>query len=117
VDLPIVADGPAAWFTTLPIKAIVAAIRARGIKAGVSQTAGTFVCNHVFYALMHHLRERAQAVKAGFIHVPFLPEQVAAWPEPAPAMTLEDIVTALRVAVETALSTDVDMVEAGGATH
>jgi pyroglutamyl-peptidase len=115
VDVPVVANGPAAWFTTLPIKAIVAAIRARGIKAGVSQTAGTFVCNHVFYALMHHLR--GQAVKAGFIHVPFLPEQAAAWPEPAPAMTLEDIVTALRVAVEVALSTDADVVEAGGATH
>ena len=115
VDVPIVADGPAAWFTTLPIKAIVAAIRARGIKAGVSQTAGTFVCNHLFYALMHHLR--GQAVKAGFIHVPFLPEQAAAWPEPAPAMTLEDIVTALRVAVEVALSTDADVLEAGGATH
>lgn len=115
VDLPIVADGPAAWFTTLPIKAIVAAIRARGITAGVSQTAGTFVCNHVFYALMHHLR--GQAVKAGFIHVPFLPEQAAAWPEPAPAMTLEEIVTALRVAVKVALSTDADMVVPGGATH
>jgi pyroglutamyl-peptidase len=115
VDVPVVANGPAAWFTTLPIKAIVAAIRARGIKAGVSQTAGTFVCNHVFYALMHHLR--GQAVKAGFIHVPFLPEQAAAWPEPAPAMTLEEIVTALRVAVEVALSTDADVVEAGGATH
>jgi pyroglutamyl-peptidase len=117
VDVPIVADGPAAWFTTLPIKAIVAAIRARGIKAGVSQTAGTFVCNHVFYALMHHLRGRGQAVKAGFIHVPFLPEQAAAWPEPAPAMTLDEIVTALRVAVEVALRTDADLVEAGGATH
>jgi pyroglutamyl-peptidase len=56
-------------------------------------------------------------VKAGFIHVPFLPEQAAAWPEPAPAMTLEEIVTALRVAVEVALSTDADVVEAGGATH
>jgi pyroglutamyl-peptidase len=117
VDLPIVADGPAAWFTTLPIKAIVAAIRAQGIKAGVSQTAGTFVCNHVFYALMHHLRGRGQAVKGGFIHVPFLPEQAAAWPEPTPAMRLDEIVTGLRVAVEVALRTDADVVEAGGATH
>src|SRR5689334_6145534 len=81
VDVPIVADGPAAYFTTLPIKAMVAAIRDQGIKAGVSQTAGTFVCNHVFYALMHHLRERG--VKAGFIHVPFLPEQAARCAEPA----------------------------------
>jgi pyroglutamyl-peptidase len=117
VDVPIVADGPAAYFTTLPIKAMAAAIRARGIKAGVSQTAGTFVCNHVFYALMHHLRERSQAVKAGFIHVPFLPEQAAAWPTPTPDMALEDIVTALRVAVEVALATDADVAEAGGATH
>jgi pyroglutamyl-peptidase len=117
VDLPIVAGGPAAYFTTLPIKAMAAAIRARGIKAGVSQTAGTFVCNHVFYALMHHLRERGQAVKAGFIHVPFLPEQAAAWPTPTPDMALEDIVTALRVAVEVALATDADVAEAGGATH
>ena len=117
VDVPVVAGGPAAYFTTLPIKAMVAAMRARGLTAGVSQTAGTFVCNHVFYALMHHLRGRAPDVKAGFIHVPFLPEQAAAWPEPAPAMTLEDIVTALRVAVEVALRTDADLVEAGGATH
>jgi pyroglutamyl-peptidase len=117
VDLPIVAGGPAAYFTTLPIKAMAAAIRARGIKAGVSQTAGTFVCNHVFYALMHHLRERGQAVKAGFIHVPFLPEQAAAWPTPTPDMALEDIVSALRVAVEVALATDADVAEAGGATH
>jgi pyroglutamyl-peptidase len=117
VDVPIVADGPAAYFTTLPIKAMAAAIRAQGIKAGVSQTAGTFVCNHVFYALMHHLRERGQAVKAGFIHVPFLPEQAAAWPTPTPDMALEDIVTALRIAVEVALATDADVAEAGGATH
>lgn len=117
VDLPIVAGGPAAYFTNLPIKAIVAAIRAQGVKAGVSQTAGTFVCNHVFYALMHHLRECGQAVKAGFIHVPFLPEQADAWPEPAPAMALEEIVAGLRVAVEVALAVDGDVAQTGGATH
>jgi pyroglutamyl-peptidase len=115
VDVAIVADGPAAYFTNLPIKAMVAAIRAQGIRAGVSQTAGTFVCNHVFYALMHHLRERP--VKAGFIHVPFLPEQAAAWPEPAPSMALDQIVAGLRVAVEVALAVDVDVAQAGGATH
>lgn len=116
VDLPIVADGPAAYFTTLPIKAMAAAIREQGIKAGVSQTAGTFVCNHVFYALMHHLR--GLPVKAGFIHVPFLPEQAEAWPvQPTPAMTLEDIVAGLRVAVEVALAVEHDAVLAGGATH
>jgi pyroglutamyl-peptidase len=115
VDLPIVADGPAAYFTTLPIKAMVAAMRAHGLKAGVSQTAGTFVCNHVFYALMHHVRQAP--IKAGFIHVPFLPEQAARYPEPTPSMALDDIVAALRIAVEVALALDADVVEAGGATH
>ena len=115
IDVPIVADGPAAYFTTLPIKAMVAAMREQGLKAGVSQTAGTFVCNHVFYALMHHLR--GQGVKAGFIHVPFLPEQAAAWPEPTPSMELEEIVAGLRLAVEVALEVDADVALVGGATH
>jgi pyroglutamyl-peptidase len=115
VDLPIVDGGPAAYFTTLPIKAMAAAMREQGLKAGVSQTAGTFVCNHVFYALMHHLSGRQ--VKAGFIHVPFLPEQAAAWPEPTPAMALEEIVAGLRVAVEVALAVETDVALAGGATH
>lgn len=115
VDVPIVADGPAAYFTNLPIKAMVAAIRERGLKAGVSQTAGTFVCNHVFYALMHHVR--GQPIRAGFIHVPFLPEQAARHAEPTPSMALDDIVAGLRVAVEVALAVEVDLAQAGGATH
>jgi pyroglutamyl-peptidase len=115
IDTAIVPGGPAAYFTTLPIKAIVRGIRARGFPAGVSQTAGTFVCNHVFYGLMHHLA--GQPVRAGFIHVPFLPEQAAAYPGGAPGMALEDIVAGLRVAVEVALEVEGDVSEAGGATH
>ncbi len=119
IDVPIVASGPAAYFTNLPIKAMAAAIRERGIKAGVSQTAGTFVCNHVFYALMHQVSTQGlgKPVKAGFIHVPFLPEQAAAYAEPTPAMTLDDIVAGLRVAVEVALALDIDVAQTGGATH
>jgi len=115
VDAPIVADGPAAYFSTLPMKAIVRALRLRGFPAGVSQTAGTFVCNHVFYGLMHHTA--GQALKAGFIHVPFLPEQAADRPERPPSMALRDIVDALRIAVEVAVVTEDDAVEAGGAIH
>jgi pyroglutamyl-peptidase len=115
VDVPIVEDGPAAYFTNLPIKAMVAAMREQGLKAGVSQTAGTFVCNHVFYALMHHVR--GQSVKAGFIHVPFLPEQAEAYPEPTPSMALDEIVAGLRAAVEVALAVETDVAQAGGATH
>jgi pyroglutamyl-peptidase len=115
VDTPVVADGPAAYFTTLPVKAIVKALRLRGFPSGVSQTAGTFVCNHVFYGLMHHAV--GQPLKAGFIHVPFLPEQAADRPERPPSMALRDIVDALRIAVEVAVVTETDTQEAGGATH
>ncbi len=115
VDTPVAADGPAAYFTTLPVKAIVKALRLRGFPSGVSQTAGTFVCNHVFYGLMH--QTVGQSVKAGFIHVPFLPEQAADRPERPPSMALRDIVDALRIAVEVAVVTETDTHEAGGATH
>jgi pyroglutamyl-peptidase len=114
VDMAIVAGGPAAYFSTLPIKAIVRAMRERGLAAGVSQTAGTFVCNHVFYGLMHHTV--GMPLRAGFIHVPYLPQQAEAIPG-APAMALEDIVAGLRTAVEVALAVDRDVNEAGGATH
>jgi pyroglutamyl-peptidase len=115
VDAAVAASGPAAYFSTLPIKAIVRALRLRGFPSGVSQTAGTFVCNHVFYGLMH--ATQGQPVKAGFIHVPFLPEQAADRPERPPSMALRDIVDGLRIAVEVALETEGDAKEAGGATH
>jgi pyroglutamyl-peptidase len=115
VDAAIVPDGPAAYFTTLPIKAIVHALRERGLNAGVSQTAGTFVCNHVFYGLMHHVAGRG--VKAGFIHVPFLPEQAEERADNPPSMALDDIIAGIRAAVEVSLATDADLREAGGATH
>jgi len=117
VDMAIAADGPAAYFSTLPIKAIVHALRARGLVAGVSQTAGTFVCNHVFYGLMHHVAAQPQPIKAGFIHVPFLPEQAAARPDAPPSMALEDIIAGVKLAVEVTLGVDTDLREAGGATH
>jgi pyroglutamyl-peptidase len=114
IDAAIVADGPVAYFATLPIKAIVRAMRERGLVAGVSQTAGTFVCNHVFFGLMHHTA--GMPLRAGFIHVPYLPEQVAERPG-VPSMALEDIVAGLRTAVEVALAVEGDVSEAGGATH
>lgn len=115
VDQPIVPGGPAAYFSTLPIKAIVAALRAAGLPASVSQTAGTFVCNHVFYGLMHALARRKH-VKAGFIHIPYLPEQAARHPDAA-SMALEQVVAGLRIAIRTALDTEGDLAAAAGATH
>jgi pyroglutamyl-peptidase len=111
VDRPVVRGGPAAYWSTLPVKGIVAALRERGIPAEVSQSAGTFVCNHVFYGLMHYLFRTRSSVRGGLIHVPGLTNQAAGQPGlPLPQMTL-----AIRVAIETALSLMRDLRERGGA--
>lgn len=110
IDTPVVVDGPAAYFTTLPIKAMVKAVRDAGGAASVSQTAGTFVCNQVFYLLQHALA--ATTVRSGFIHVPLLPEQVVVSGQPS--MPLDTLVEGLQVAVLTAWQTAVDVTQAGG---
>jgi len=115
VDEPIVRGGPAAYFATLPIKAIVAALRAEGLPASVSQTAGTFVCNHVFYGLMHAVAGR-KGVKAGFIHIPYLPEQAARHPGAA-SMALGQVIEGIRIAVRTSLAASTDILASAGATH
>lgn len=114
VDEPIVREGPAAYFSTLPIKAIVRALREAGLPASVSQTAGTFVCNHAFYGLMHHTA--GTAIKAGFIHIPYLPQQAARHPGAA-SMSLAEVIRALKVAIEAALAPAPDIGEAGGTMH
>ncbi|MDM7941924.1 MAG: pyroglutamyl-peptidase I [Hydrogenophaga sp.] len=113
VDTPVMPGAPAAYFTRLPIKAMRAALQAEGIAAEVSQTAGTFVCNHVFFGLMHALatRRALQHTRGGFIHVPWLPEQGT------PDMPLDEIVRGLRLAVRCALQVQRDTVLGGGATH
>lgn len=117
VDTPVVTRGPAAYFTTLPIKAMRAELRAAAIPAEISQTAGTFVCNQVFYVLMRALaRMPAPRPRGGFVHVPWLPEQTVDRPE-APSMPLADMVTGLRIAVDTALRTRRDLRVPAGATH
>lgn len=117
VDAPVAKGGPAAYFSTLPIKSLRAALLAVGVPAEISQTAGTFVCNQVFYALMHALtRMPAPHPRGGFVHVPFLPEQVETRPE-TPSMPLDTIVAGLRIAIEAALRTKRDQRAVGGATH
>jgi len=115
IDVAIVPNGPAAWFSSLPIKAMVAAMREKGIPASVSQTAGTFVCNHVMYGLLHKIRERTN-VKGGFIHIPYLPEQAAAHAG-APSMAAQTVKDALEIALTVALRQDSDINAVGGATH
>jgi pyroglutamyl-peptidase len=111
IDTPVVPGAPAAYFTSLPIKAMCLAVLKAGIAAEVSQTAGTYVCNHVFYGLMHMLATRRghARTRGGFVHVPYLPAQGT------PSMPLEDITRGLGVALRTALTTDIDVVLAAGA--
>jgi pyroglutamyl-peptidase len=116
VDVPVVPDGPAAYFTTLPVKACVAAIRAAGVPASVSHTAGTYVCNQVFYGLMH-LLSTLPDVRGGFVHVPFSPEQVAASGKAAPSLGVDRIADALEVLVDTAMRTTEDLAVSAGAEH
>ena len=114
IDETIEPRGPAAYFATLPVKAMVAGIREAGIPASVSQTAGTYVCNHVMYGLLHHLRRRK--TRGGFIHIPWLPEQAIAFPG-APSMSLASVTLALEMAIGVALAVKKDLRLEGGATH
>ncbi|KRD40044.1 pyrrolidone-carboxylate peptidase [Lysobacter sp. Root916] len=115
IDEPVVAEGPAAYFSDLPIKAMLAALRAAGIPAEISQTAGTYVCNHVFYGLMHALR-RSPGVRGGFVHIPYSPAQAAQHPG-APSLSIELVSEGLRIALATALTTVADSRIAAGAEH
>jgi pyroglutamyl-peptidase len=110
IDMPVVVNGPAAYFSTLPIKAMLLALQHADIPAEVSQTAGTFVCNHVFYGLMHALATQRglKKTRGGFIHVPFLPEQGT------PSLPLDVMTSALRLAVTTALGTARDIPAGAG---
>ncbi len=94
MDVPIVPDGPAAYFATLPVKAMAEAIRAAGVPAGVSNTAGTFVCNHLMYSLLHILATERPGVRGGFMHVPYMPGQGT------PCLPLEGIAKGLIEAIK-----------------
>jgi pyroglutamyl-peptidase len=117
IDVPVVAGAPAAYFSTLPIKAMVRDLRAAGFPAAVSNTAGTFVCNHLFFGLMHRIATRPGAgLRGGFIHIPYLPEQVAQRPG-SPSMALDTVIGGLRIAIGTALAVREDLRETGGQLH
>ncbi len=116
IDQPIVAGGPAAYFTGLPVKRAVAALREAGLPAIVSNTAGTFVCNHIFYGLMHLVASRRLPVRGGFLHVPYLPEQAAGLAGiQVPSMALDDIVRGIEIILRVAAAHTEDIVAAEGA--
>lgn len=100
VDEPIQPDGPAAYFATLPVKAMVQNVRARGIPCQLSYSAGTFVCNCLMYQALHLAAKRCPSLRAGFLHVPYLHEQAVDKPAGTPSMELSTLVRALEAAVE-----------------
>ena len=117
IDVVIREDGAPAYFSTLPIKAMVEEIKKENLPASVSNTAGTFVCNHIMYQDLY-LAEKYGNIKAGFIHVPYLTEQVVDKKDTA-SMSLEDIVKGLNAAIRAIVKYDnkEDLSVSGGATH
>jgi pyroglutamyl-peptidase len=113
IDQPVIAGAPAGYFSSLPIKRIVAAMRAAGVPASVSQTAGTFVCNHLFFTLAHLIATRHPQMRGGFIHLPMLPEQAAAWVG-TPSLSLDTMVRGVRAAITATLSGEGDAARDGG---
>lgn len=109
IDQPIFKEGMNAYFTNLPIKAMVKAIQDAGIPATVSNSAGTFVCNHVMYGLMHYIHTNNLNIKGGFIHVPYETHQGK-----TPALHLEKIVEGLHLAITTIILNDTDIEAVGG---
>jgi pyroglutamyl-peptidase len=113
VDVAVVENAPNAYFSTLPLKAMLAALQAAGIPAALSHSAGTFVCNQVFFGLAHRLATRGAGMRGGFIHVPCLPEQAARHGS-ASAMPLARVVEGVHLCVVIALTTAKDASFAAG---
>jgi len=113
LDAAIYEDGESAYFSTLPIKAIVKEIGDNGLPASVSNTAGTFVCNHIMYGLLYLIDKKYKNARGGFIHVPFIPQQVVD-KRNTPSMALEDIVKSLEFAVKASIENVEDIRKSGG---
>lgn len=116
IDQPIFADGEPAYFSSLPIKAMVKYIKDIGLPASVSNTAGTFVCNHIMYGILYIIDKEMPQTRGGFIHVPFIPEQVVERRD-SPSMSMIDISRGLRAALEAIIDYEEDLELVGGAEH
>ena len=114
IDRTIFEDGPAAYLSTLPIKAMVRDMKAAFVPAAVSNTAGTFVCNHVMYGVLYLVDKKYPNIRAGFIHVPYIPAQVIDKPE-KPSMSTIDISKGLELAIKAAVENQEDIKAVGGA--
>ena len=116
IDEPIFADGDAAYFSNLPVKAMVQEIRNAGYPSTLSNTAGTYICNHVMYGILYYIQKEFPNVRGGFIHVPYAVSQVVNKPA-TPSMAIADITAALEAAVKAAVEYEQDIKVIGGETH
>lgn len=116
IDEPIFPDGPAAYFSNLPVKAMVQAIKDAGYPSVLSNSAGTYICNHVMYGILYYIEKEFPNVRGGFIHVPYAPSQVVNKPS-TPSMALADITASLEAAVAAAISSKEDIRAVGGEIH
>ena len=105
-DRPVVEEGPDAYFATLPIRAMVESIRAAGVPAARSLSAGSYLCNEVSYRMLHEIAGSGRSAIAGFVHVPRMSEQLAGDANPGPSLPLGSLVTATRAALEALSSHD-----------
>lgn len=113
IDEPIFPDGENSYFVKLPVKAMVQNVQKNNIPASVSYTAGTFVCNHVLYGVLYLIEKKYKGKKSGFIHIPFLPQQVVDKGN-MPSMELNTIVKGLTAAIEAIVKNNEDIKEVGG---
>ncbi|MDR5585919.1 MULTISPECIES: pyroglutamyl-peptidase I [Clostridium] len=113
IDLKVFEDGENAYFATLPIKAMVKEMQEAGIPSSVSNSAGTFVCNHVMYGVLYMINKKYPNIKGGFIHVPYIPSQVVNKPN-MPSMSIEDISKGLELSIKAAVENNEDIKTAQG---
>jgi len=115
IDKSIREDGPAAYFATVPVKAMAEKVRGKGIPASVSYTAGSYVCNFIMYCVLHSIATKHPGMRSGFIHVPFMPSQGIGKPVNTPTMSIQTIAAALEAAVEAIVETKQDINTVEGA--
>lgn len=113
IDTSIFEDGEAAYFSSLPIKAMVKEMNDNGIPGSVSNSAGTFVCNHVMYGVLYLIDKKYPNIRGGFIHVPYIPSQVTTKPN-SPSMSIDDIAKGLELSIKAVIENSSDIKIVGG---
>ena len=116
IDEPIFEDGDAAYFSNLPVKAMVQAIKDAGYPSVLSNTAGTYICNHVMYGILYYIQKEFPNARGGFIHVPYAASQVVNKPNTA-SMAIADITASIEAAIKAAVENQSDIKAIGGETH